>query len=154
MFVCLFVPFLSHVRKWYPEWLWLSGCWKPKWCTGCMSNHIRLCFGNILECNKSLKPCLFTGAICIWGPMVQPHPSPPSYGRHPLRSSTSHCHCLVIVSGKAWLTKKTMPDGSVSVSGNRNLKGSQTYPREFGFATVRVWKTSPNGNLLFATPSL
>ena len=38
------------------------------------------------------------------------------------------------------VSKKLMPDGRVQVTGNSLLKNSQTYPREFGFATLRVWK--------------
>ena len=44
---------------------------------------------------------------------------------------------------ESMVSKKTMPDGRIQVTGNQNLKSSQTYPREFGFATLRVWKTVP-----------
>ena len=42
---------------------------------------------------------------------------------------------------ESMVTKKTLPDGRVQVTGNSSLKGSQTYPKQFGYATVRVWKT-------------
>lgn len=38
------------------------------------------------------------------------------------------------------VTKSVKEDGTVQVTGNNQLKASQTYPREFGYATVRVWK--------------
>lgn len=44
---------------------------------------------------------------------------------------------------KTWaplVTKKTLADGRVQVSGNGDLKASQTYPPAFGHATVGVWK--------------
>ena len=44
---------------------------------------------------------------------------------------------------ESMVTKKVLPDGRVQVTGNSNLKGSQTYPKQFGFATVKVWKTIP-----------
>ena len=44
---------------------------------------------------------------------------------------------------EAMVDKKTMPDGSIQVSGNKKLKGSQTYPKEFGLSTVRVWNAAP-----------
>ena len=62
---------------------------------------------------------------------------------------------LPLPHDRQWETmvdKKTMPDGSVQVSGNSKLKGSQTYPREFGFATVRVWKTSPKREPVVGKP--
>ena len=36
--------------------------------------------------------------------------------------------------------QKTLADGRVQVSGNGDLKASQTYPPAFGHATVGVWK--------------
>ena len=53
---------------------------------------------------------------------------------------------------ESMVDKKTMPDGSVQVSGNSRLKGSQTYPRQFGLATVRVWRTAPKRDLPVAKP--
>lgn len=50
---------------------------------------------------------------------------------------------LPLPGDKEWapmVSKKLMPDGRVQVTGNSLLKNSQTYPREFGFATLRVWK--------------
>ena len=44
---------------------------------------------------------------------------------------------------ESMVTKKVMPDGRIQVTGNQHLKNSQTYPREFGYATLRVWKTVP-----------
>ena len=44
---------------------------------------------------------------------------------------------------KTWaplVTKKTLADGRVQVSGSSDLKGSQAYPPAFGHATVGVWK--------------
>ena len=38
------------------------------------------------------------------------------------------------------VTKKVRADGSVQVTGNETLKGTQAYPQEFGLATVRVWR--------------
>lgn len=52
---------------------------------------------------------------------------------------------LPLPQDKEWLAvvdKKMLPDGRTQVTGNSNLKGTQTYPREFGFATVRVWQQS------------
>lgn len=36
--------------------------------------------------------------------------------------------------------RTVLSNGKVSVSGNKLLKASQTYPREFGFATIKIWK--------------
>eukprot|EP00438_Fugacium_kawagutii_P025098 Skav213447 [mRNA] locus=scaffold837:322198:322716:+ [translate_table: standard] len=50
---------------------------------------------------------------------------------------------LPLPQDKDWLAvvdKKVLADGRVQITGNGNLKGTQTYPREFGFATVKVWK--------------
>ena len=50
---------------------------------------------------------------------------------------------LPLPADKTWVetVKKTVkPDGTIQISGNENLKATQTYPREFGVATVRVWK--------------
>ena len=41
------------------------------------------------------------------------------------------------------VTKKVMSDGRTQVTGNASLKGSQTYPKQFGLATVGVWKVAP-----------
>ena len=43
---------------------------------------------------------------------------------------------------KPTVTKTTRADGSTCVTGNGNLKSSQTYPKEFGLATLRVWKNA------------
>ena len=53
---------------------------------------------------------------------------------------------LPLPADREWesmVDRKVLPDGRVQVTGNANLKGSQTYPKQFGFATVRVWKTIP-----------
>ena len=34
---------------------------------------------------------------------------------------------------EAMVDKKTMPDGSIQVSGNKKLKGSQTYPKNLDY---------------------
>lgn len=60
-------------------------------------------------------------------------------------SPTVHHFSLPLPQDKEWLAvvdKRTLPDGRTQVTGNSNLKGTQTYPREFGFATVRVWKSA------------
>ena len=52
---------------------------------------------------------------------------------------------LPLPEGKEWVetvSKTTKEDGTVQITGNSNLKGTQTYPREFGLATVRVWRTA------------
>eukprot|EP00438_Fugacium_kawagutii_P030697 Skav213051 [mRNA] locus=scaffold364:34927:36864:+ [translate_table: standard] len=43
---------------------------------------------------------------------------------------------------EAMVDKRVLEDGRVQVSGNAKLKESQTYPREFGYATVRIYRTS------------
>lgn len=40
------------------------------------------------------------------------------------------------------VTKTTRADGSTCVTGNGHLKSTQTYPKEFGLATLRVWKNA------------
>lgn len=44
---------------------------------------------------------------------------------------------------ESMVTKTQLPDGRTQVSGNQLLKGSQTYPKEFGYATLRVWRSCP-----------
>ena len=41
------------------------------------------------------------------------------------------------------VTKKVMPDGRIQVTGSSDLKKSQSYPKEFGRATVAVWQECP-----------
>ena len=41
------------------------------------------------------------------------------------------------------VSKKVMPDGRIQVTGNALLKGSQSYPKAFGEATLCVWKVTP-----------
>ena len=44
---------------------------------------------------------------------------------------------------RAWatdLTTKTEKNGRTQVTGSKGLKGSQTYPSEFGLATVSIWR--------------
>ena len=41
------------------------------------------------------------------------------------------------------VTKKVMPDGRIQVTGSSDLKRSQSYPKEFGRATVAVWEECP-----------
>ena len=41
------------------------------------------------------------------------------------------------------VTKKTLDDGRIQVTGNSALKESQAYPKEFGRATVCIWKVAP-----------
>ena len=38
------------------------------------------------------------------------------------------------------VNKSVKDDGTVQISGNANLKATQTYPKEFGVATVRIWR--------------
>lgn len=40
------------------------------------------------------------------------------------------------------LDVKTTQDGKKSVSGNKSLKDSQTYPKNFGPATIKFWRDS------------
>lgn len=48
--------------------------------------------------------------------------------------------------------RTVLSNGKVSVSGNKNLKAPQTYPREFGFATIRVWQKAGHRNPPESTP--
>ena len=50
---------------------------------------------------------------------------------------------LPLPKNRAWtkvVRTRVRPDGSVCVSGNKFLKATQTYPKEFGEATVGIWK--------------
>lgn len=39
------------------------------------------------------------------------------------------------------VTKKTRADGSVQITGSHALKASQAYPKQFGLATVDLWRS-------------
>ena len=39
-------------------------------------------------------------------------------------------------------TKSVDKDGKTSVTGSRDLKGSQAYTKEFGFAILDLWKNA------------
>ena len=50
---------------------------------------------------------------------------------------------LPLPKDRAWatgLTTKTEKNGRTQVTGSKGLKGSQTYPSEFGLATVSNWR--------------
>lgn len=50
---------------------------------------------------------------------------------------------LPLPKDRAWatdLTTKTEKNGRTQVTGSKGLKGSQTYPSEFGLATVSIWR--------------
>ena len=51
--------------------------------------------------------------------------------------------CRILPPNKTWekeMTKKTvLKDGTISVSGGKDLKGSQTYTPEYGFSTLSCW---------------
>ena len=48
---------------------------------------------------------------------------------------------------QAMVTRKTLEDGRSHVTGNAYLKGSQTYPKKFGLATLQLWQTVPKRGL-------
>eukprot|EP00438_Fugacium_kawagutii_P034757 Skav221196 [mRNA] locus=scaffold3557:162377:162781:- [translate_table: standard] len=55
---------------------------------------------------------------------------------------SAHKFCRALPQ-RAWhseITKKSvLRSGKISVSGGRDLKGSQSYTSEFGFSTLSVW---------------
>lgn len=52
------------------------------------------------------------------------------------------------------VTKKVMPDGRIQATGNAALKGPQAYPKEFGRATLCVWKVTPKRSLPESTKKI
>lgn len=75
-----------------------------------------------------------------------------SYGAESPKSTClwSCCPCssfsVPLPKDKTWISlvnKSAKSDGTISVSGNSKLKGSQAYPAGFGHATVDFWKNAP-----------
>ena len=89
---------------------------------------------DFLSCNTVFKTHMWMGAYGSATPK----------GTHLWGPDASVVKFALPLPRREWseqlVTKKVMADGRIQITGNASLKGSQAYPKEFGRATVGVWK--------------